>query len=954
MRGLFTLLGLIIFHIGMSQVPVMRAGVKGEQRELTLSRLDVNVEVVGNISTTTFDMVFQNPINRALEGELTMSLGEGQEVSRYALEIDGNLREGVVVERVKARQTFEAVVRRGIDPGIVSKTKGNMFKTRIYPIPPSGSKRVVLAISERLKGDDKNMHYILPMAGVKHIGEFNLHVKVYGEQGKKKGIDAGYGNIVFDDEQNAYCMEFSRKNYSGDTPIRFNIPRKRKDGYEVFTTDFEGKTYFYVNMRRPHLYQRAKEHPRRVNIYWDNSFSSRNRDMGKEMDFLKRYVQGWKRPVELAIIPFNYVSGSPKVFRVKDDITGLKRYLQQLENDGATYLEALHFNGNCDEIILFSDGISTLGSDNVKLPRVPVSVITSSLGSNYSLLKRMAASTGGEFIDLSVMEIPQASDIMHKDREKYMGCEFDDDALEQVYVDKGIGNINQMSIVGILKKESASLKMNFGVMGKVSQSIDIDIKSGSEAPVQRIWASGKIAHLMMNKKKNRQEIVDLGKQFNIVTDGTAFIVLDRVEDYVEHEIIPPKELQQEYYRLLERKGKSMELLPEIIQKRNGERMDRLSQWYDNPFQKSYQGKRGALNMVDEEVEDELEVEIVESDEDEMIPVTRQQMRNVSARVADDQAQAFTPNRRGLRGDKRGSAAIKILAWLPDAPYMRQLRGAETNEIERLYVQLKMENIDRPAFYIQVSDFLFEKGMRDMAIRVLSNTLEMDLENPELLKGVARRFMDEGETEMAVVIFQEIRDLRPEEPQSYRDLAQAYEKASRYKDALEIYSYILSKDWARFEDVKDVILNEMNHLIDKHKSALDLNSIDTKFIKAMPLDIRVVIDWSSNDNDIDLWVVDPQGEKCYYKNRFTRLGGKISRDFTRGYGPEEYSLKIAKRGIYTVYINYFSESRQRITGPVTVYATLYTYWGTDREKSQRITIQLKEGKETRQIGEVEIN
>ena len=165
---------------------------------------------------------------------------------------------------------------------------------------------------------------------------------------------------------------------------------------------------------------------------------------------------------------------------------------------------------------------------------------------------------------------------------------------------------------------------------------------------------------------------------------------------------------------------------------------------------------------------------------------------------------------------------------------------------------------------------------------------------------------------------------------------------------------MSKDWARFEDVKDVVLNEMNHLIDKHKSALDLNAIDSKFIKAMPLDIRVVIDWSSNDNDIDLWVVDPQGEKCYYKNRFTRLGGKISRDFTRGYGPEEYSVKIAKRGIYTVYINYFSESRQRITGPVTVYATLYTHWGTDRENFQRITIQLKEGKETRQIGEVEID
>jgi uncharacterized protein YfaP (DUF2135 family) len=123
---------------------------------------------------------------------------------------------------------------------------------------------------------------------------------------------------------------------------------------------------------------------------------------------------------------------------------------------------------------------------------------------------------------------------------------------------------------------------------------------------------------------------------------------------------------------------------------------------------------------------------------------------------------------------------------------------------------------------------------------------------------------------------------------------------------------------------------------------------------MPLDVRITIDWSSNENDIDLWVIDPNGEKCYYKNKRTKMGGKITKDFTRGYGPEEFTLKTAKRGFYSIYVNYYSESRQTITGPVTVYALLTTNYGTKDEKTEKISIQLENDneKKTLQIGQLE--
>jgi tetratricopeptide (TPR) repeat protein len=305
---------------------------------------------------------------------------------------------------------------------------------------------------------------------------------------------------------------------------------------------------------------------------------------------------------------------------------------------------------------------------------------------------------------------------------------------------------------------------------------------------------------------------------------------------------------------------------------------------------------------------------------------------------------------------KSKSTIKVLSWMPHAPYMEELRKANDDELLAIYYKLKDENKNRPSFYIQVADLFFVKGKHKQAVRILSNTIELDLENPELLKVVARRLLDEKEYEMSIKIFTEIKDLRPEEPQSYRDLALAYTKNKQYQKALDMHLHILNRKWGRFEEIKEVVFNEFNWLIALHGKDLDLSEVNKDYIKSMPLDIRISIDWSSNNNDIDLWVVDPNGEKCYYKNRFTKIGGKLSKDFTQGYGPEEFSIKKAKRGFYTIYVNYYSESRQSITGPVTVYAELITHYGTDKQKTERIAIQLENdsSKKTVQIGQLEFN
>ena len=91
--------------------------------------------------------------------------------------------------------------------------------------------------------------------------------------------------------------------------------------------------------------------------------------------------------------------------------------------------------------------------------------------------------------------------------------------------------------------------------------------------------------------------------------------------------------------------------------------------------------------------------------------------------------------------------------------------------------------------------------------------------------------------------------------------------------------------------------------------------------------------------MDLWVTDPNNEKCYYKNNRTKIGGYMSEDMTEGYGPEEFLLRNAIKGKYKVEVDYYGSSEQTISGPVTIQALLFTNFGMENEKVKKITIRM---------------
>jgi len=74
----------------------------------------------------------------------------------------------------------------------------------------------------------------------------------------------------------------------------------------------------------------------------------------------------------------------------------------------------------------------------------------------------------------------------------------------------------------------------------------------------------------------------------------------------------------------------------------------------------------------------------------------------------------------------------------------------------------------------------------------------------------------------------------------------------------------------------------------------------------PTALRTTLTWDTNGTDVDLWVTDPNGERCYYGNSVTDSGLELDFDDTNGYGPENITTTSIIPGDYLVQVHYYSD------------------------------------------------
>jgi Ca-activated chloride channel homolog len=248
--------------------------------------------------------------------------------------------------------------------------------------------------------------------------------------------------------------------------------------------------------------------------------------------------------------------------------------------------------------------------------------------------------------------------------------------------------------------------------------------------------------------------------------------------------------------------------------------------------------------------------------------------------------------------------------------------------------------------------LFERGQTALAHRVLSNLAEMDLENRHFLRVLAYRLMQANSPQLAVPVLRKVLVLSPNEPQSYRDLGLALAANNQPQLAADQLYEVVVRPWHnRFPGVELIALAELNALAANQR--IDTSRYDPRLLRNLPLDLRVVLTWDADNTDIDLWVSDPLGDKAHYARQLTTQGGRMSADFTGGYGPEEFSLRAAAPGKYKIEAEYFGDRQQTVAAPTTLQVRVTTGFGTSKQKDQFITLQLKDKRDRVYVGEIDV-
>lgn len=133
--------------------------------------------------------------------------------------------------------------------------------------------------------------------------------------------------------------------------------------------------------------------------------------------------------------------------------------------------------------------------------------------------------------------------------------------------------------------------------------------------------------------------------------------------------------------------------------------------------------------------------------------------------------------------------------------------------------------------------------------------------------------------------------------------------------------------------------EANALIPRIEAAGGHWALDRGLVGLNDTDARIVIEWTADDADIDLWVDEPNGERVIYSRQLSSGGGQISNDMTDGFGPEEYAIHRAPAGDFRVRINGYDANRINPNGPGHVLIRLQRNFARATEAEELLDLDL---------------
>lgn len=947
---------------------------------IQLRQASVEVDLFGDQARTSVELRLFNPNHRVLEGELQFPLQEGQVVTGFALDVNGRLRDAVPVPKAKGQEIFEDIRRRRVDPGLLEATAGNQYKLRVYPIPAMGERRVVITFTETLARQRDAGVLRVPLAFASNVGQLQLRVRAHGAARQDvQLLQAPAGTEL---AASATGTELSLQKNHWQAPQGpagwLQLALRRTGKPQLMVGETGGKPFFagQLDVRDEPVRRPAPSH---IALVWDASASAAAQ--ARVLPVLEAYFRKLGQPVKLSLLVVRNKAEAVRSFTVAPGrFSDLADVLRAEPFDGSSNFDELPIPADVDTTLMVTDGLMTDGKKLIRYTHTaPVMVINGNASADMARLARLADRTGGALVDAALLSPEEGAQamLMHGWRiEKLSSLSARQLVAPTTRISQG-----RISVAGELLDSSARVDIMLVHPDGRRRTLALQVAAkpvSGHWPGQQ-WAQWRSAELAENAGLHSGELQRIAAAHGIVGPNSSLIVLELASDYARYSLPAPPELADEVARL------GQQQLAQATQTRQAHieamvrQFDEKQRWWDKTFPKDapqraepkaeMQVSQGGLGSLAGSTRSREQARAAPTPAPSFAPtptapaaaapaaaaaapVAAPAMPMATARAAD------TDNRSAKSAAAAPAATIALQAWVPDAPYMKRLQNAGKDDLYRVYLDERAGYLSSSSFYMDAAGVFFERGLPELGLRVLSNLAEMNLENRQLLRLYAYRLVQARRSDLAVPVFERISELAPNEPQSWRDLGLALAESGQPQRAVNALWEVVSQPWnGRFAGINMIALAELNAITAQAASsgqpALDLGRVDTRLRRNLPLALRVVMAWDSDDTDIDMWVSDPNGERASYANRLTYQGGAMSPDATGGYGPEEFSLKAARPGKYGVEAQFFGHRQQVLSAGTTVMVRVTTGFGTPQARDEWTTLRLTRGQETVRVAEVEV-
>lgn len=943
---------------------------------LRIEKLDIEVRIHGGMADTIVTARIVNGGDENLEADFGLALPPGSTVTGYALDIEGDLVEGVLVDQRKARQAYQERVRQVVDPGLGEVLRGFQFRTKVSPVMPGGRRTVRIRFVTPL---DPRLGYVLPLTGGVEARELSITVEASGLSGepavtlpngnRAKGVRrAGSYRFTFAGSQQRLGSGLIVSGLERAAPL---LASTRPNGHSYFELSDSGTGGSPAG------------NPRSVAVLWDRSLSRGDDTLAAEAALLKAYLER-VRPDRIELIFF--------------DASLVERASVATPEAAAAAVAGIRYRGassfatlsrhpvEAEACLLFSDGLVTIDRRDSFRPACPIFAVSSAPDADRAWLTALAQASGGTALQLDSGNSKEALDRLTGTAPRVLGVRTVAGApIDFTLLDapeSGWRLIGPMPAGGSIVVRLA---------GPEGRAVD-RVYAAPDQMVPRLdatgalWASERLALRAASDDSDREAIVAFARRHRVAGPDISFIVLETPEDYARAGIEPPLAYSAAKRAVFDRVLAEKTALEREAQ---GKRLQTVlaaweeqKAWWNQRFNPNAKPVR-RRNQEDDAPEPvalpspapppaEPAPAPAESSADEDMDLPGIEANDDTGNITVTGSRVRRPNASGPLGSSGNEAAaaqatIETAPWSADRPYLKALAAAPPAELEAVFAREQAEHGALPAFWLDVSDWYFRQGRKPEALRLLLSALDLPTRNSETVAIVAGRLARWGELDRAIYLYERLAAAEADRPQPLRNLALALAKRaegasgeqarSDLARAIALLTQTIMTHWDEdFLGIELISLMEVNRLIPRYRSlgGGDL-PLDSRLVALLDVDLRVVIEWNTEQTDLDLWVDEPNGERAIYNNPRTLIGGRLSNDMTSGYGPEEYLLRRAPGGTYTVRANVYAADRLNPNGASRITAHLIHDFGRPNERAEVIDVEMLPGEEKgeRLIGRIGI-